>query len=268
MLGGDDGGGGGEAFAEIFGEADALGGRDGGEDGDAFEFEGVAGEFGHDGALEVVDEADAEDVVSLGGDVGVGGAGGDEGDFGGLGDGGGFEGAAGGDLAEDDGDLVAGDEFLDDGGGLAGLGLVVLSDQLEFAAEEAAGGVGLFDGEERALVGVLAEDGFLAGHRGEFAELDGVLGEGGGRDEGAGEKGEERPEGERHRRVAGGWARSQGEAQQVFNQSVGGMRSRAVGVISERGRGGLPQRWKIAAPLREFAVVVPRGGVFCEMGFP
>ena len=39
--------------------------------------------------------------------------------------------------------------------------------------------VKLLDGEEGALVGGLAEGGLLAGERGELADLDGILGEGG-----------------------------------------------------------------------------------------
>ena len=109
VLGGDHGAGRGEAFAEIFSETDALSGGDRGEDGDAFEFEGVAGELGHDGALEVVDEADAEHVVALLGDGGVGGTGGDQGDFSGLREWGDLEGAAGSDFAQDGDDFVAGE---------------------------------------------------------------------------------------------------------------------------------------------------------------
>ena len=207
LLGGDHGAGRGEAFAEIFSETDALSGGDRGEDGDAFQSEGVAGELGHDGALKIVDEADAEDVVPLGGDLDVGGAGRDEGDLSGLGDGGGFEGAAGGDFAEDDDDLVARDQFFDYGGGLTGFRLVVFGDEFEGAPEDAAGGVGLLDGETGPFVNVLAEDGFLAGHRGEFAEFDGVWlsiaagrsQQGGGRNEDAGDELDERPGGGNHR---------------------------------------------------------------------
>jgi hypothetical protein len=52
--------------------------------------------------------------------------------------------------------------------------MVVLGDEFEFAAEDAAGGVDLLDGEARALVGVLAEDGLFAGHGGELADPDGL----------------------------------------------------------------------------------------------
>ena len=98
----------------------------------------MAGEFRHHRALKGVDEANAEDVVALGGDVGSRRARGDERDPGVLRDGGGFEGAAGGDFAEEGDDLVARDEFLGNGGGFAGLGLVVLDQQLEPAAEPPA----------------------------------------------------------------------------------------------------------------------------------
>ena len=176
LLGENGAAGGGEALMEIFRQAHTLRGRGRGEDGDPAELQRVVGEFGHHRALEIIDEADAEDVVALGGDGDVGGPGGDKRDLRGLADRGGLEGPARGELAEDGDDLVAGDEFFDDRGGLAGLRLVVLGDQLELAAQQAAGGVELLDGELRALVHGLAVGGLLAGERGEFADLDGFLG--------------------------------------------------------------------------------------------
>src|SRR5688572_24273404 len=167
---------GGKAFAEIFRETDALGGGDGRENGDAVELQRFAGEFRHHGALELVDETNPEDVVAARRDLRGGGAGGDQRDPGVLADGRGLEGAAGRDFAEDGDDLVAGDELFDDRGGLARLGLVVLGEQLELAAEDAAGGVDLLDGEQRALVGILTVGGFLAGEGGEFPDFDRFLG--------------------------------------------------------------------------------------------
>ena len=141
--------------------------------------EAVLGEFRHGRALEGIDEADAEDVVAHLGHARIRGRRRDHRDLVVLGDGRGLEGPAGGDLAEEGDDLVAGDEFFDDGGGLALLGLVVLGDELDLASQDAAGGVQLLDGEEGALVRGLPEGGLLAGEGGEFADLDGLLGAGG-----------------------------------------------------------------------------------------
>ena len=80
----------------------------------------------------------------------------------GLRDGRGFQRPAGGDFAEQGHDLVAGDQLLGDGGGFAGGAAVVLGDEFELLAEQAAGGIELFDGQQRALVGRLAKGRFLA----------------------------------------------------------------------------------------------------------
>src|SRR5690606_3003792 len=120
-----------EGFAKIFGEADAVGVGDAGEDGDLGGFQIVLGELGHDGALEGINEADAENVIAGFGDLGIGRGGGDHWDFAGLGNGGGFEGAAGGDFADERDDFFAGDEFLRGGGAFAGLCLVVLGDEFD-----------------------------------------------------------------------------------------------------------------------------------------
>ena len=111
-----------------------------------------------------------------------------------MGDGAGFERAAGGDFADEGDDFVAGGELFGGGGGLAGLRLVIFVGEFERATEDAAGGVDLLEGEDDAVVGGLAEAGFLAGERGVFADLDGFggagerCGDGGGRE---GHEGEE-----------------------------------------------------------------------------
>ena len=149
-----------------------------GEDGDFFGLEGLVGEVRHHGALERIDEADAENVVAHLGDLRVGGGRGNHRDFRRLGDRRGFERAAGGHLAEDGDDAVAGDQFVDDVGGLAGLGLVVLGEEFDLFAEHAAGGVDFLDRQFGALVGRGAECRFFPGERGEFADLDGVTASG------------------------------------------------------------------------------------------
>ena len=171
-------------FDKIFCEADAVGGRNGSEHGDAAGVQRVPGEFGEDLALEWIGKADAENVTADFGDLRVGRGGRNHRDVRVLADGGGLDGAAGSDFAEDGDGLVAGDELAHGGGSLAGFGLVVLGDQLEFLAEHAGGGVDLLDREEGALVRGLAEGGFLAGERGILADLDGVVGAGGEHEQG------------------------------------------------------------------------------------
>src|ERR1035437_9630431 len=154
-----------EGFLEVLGKADAVRRGDGGEERDLFQVEAALGELRHGGALERIDEAHAEDVAANLRHARIRRRRRDHGDLEILGDGRGLEGAAGGDLAKEGDDLVAGDELLDDGGGLALLRLVVFGDQLELPAEHAARGVELLDGEEGALVRGLAEGGLLAGER-------------------------------------------------------------------------------------------------------
>ena len=144
--------------------------------------------------MERVDEAGAEDVVAGGGDGRVGGRRGEHGDLKSLGDAGALEGAAGGDLADEGDDLVAGDEFFDDGGGFAGFGLGVLDEEFDLFAEDAAGGVDLVDGEAGGLGGGVAEGAVFAGDGGVVADLDGVgggFGSAGGEEEGGGERGKQ-----------------------------------------------------------------------------
>ena len=97
-----------------------------------------------------------------------------------LANGRGLKGAPGGEITEHDDNLLPGDELLDNRGGLARLGLVILGDELKFPAEDAARGVGLLEREDGALVDALAVRGLLAGERGKLAELDGLLGGQGG----------------------------------------------------------------------------------------
>ena len=190
LLGHDGAAAGDEGFLEELGEADAVGAGDADEGGDLLGLEIIQGELRHDGALEIVDEADAEDVVAFLGDGRIGGAGGDQGDFRGLGERGDLEGAAGRHFAEDGDDFVAGEQFFGDGGRLAGLGLVVLGDEFELAAEDAAGGVEFFEGQQNSFVLGLAKGGVFAGEAGEFADFDGFGGAGERREE-EGERGED-----------------------------------------------------------------------------
>ena len=192
LFGGDDAPEGGQFFAEHFGEADAVRRRDRREEGDAFGAEGGGGECGEDGTLERVDEAGAENVSALFGDFGSGRGGRDKRDTCGLGERGDFEAVGGGAAAEKGDYFVAAEEFFGDGGGVAGLRLVVCNDDGEGAAEDAAAGVDFGDGHEHAAVGLLAERGFLAGEGFDFAEFDG-LGGGRGR-EGEGDEESEREE--------------------------------------------------------------------------
>ena len=76
----------------------------------------ILGELGHDSALKIVDEADAENVGAGLRDLGVGRARGDHRDLGVLRERSDFQGATGGDLAEDRDDLFAGKELLGHGG--------------------------------------------------------------------------------------------------------------------------------------------------------
>ncbi len=77
---------------------------------------------------------------------------------------------------------------------LAGIALVVAHEQLDLLAEQAALGVDLVDGDGEAAHDRLAGLGGLAGHGGDQAELDGLLGgRGAGYEEGrGGGAGEER----------------------------------------------------------------------------
>ena len=118
----------GELLFEILGEALGVVAFRVGEDGDFFRLEGFIGEVRHHGALERIDEADAENVVAHFGDFRVGGRRGNHRDFRRLGDRRGFERAAGSDLAEDGDHTVAGNEFIDDVGGFTGFGLIVLGE--------------------------------------------------------------------------------------------------------------------------------------------
>ena len=93
FLGDDLAAAGDEGFLEELGEAEAVGVGDAGEDGDLLRLQVLLGELRHDGALEGVNETDAEDVVAGLGDLRVGGRGGDHRDLRLLGDGGGLEGA-------------------------------------------------------------------------------------------------------------------------------------------------------------------------------
>ena len=192
MFGGDDAPEGRQFFAEHFGEAYAVRRRDRREEGDAFGAEGGGGECGEDGTLERVDETGAENVSALFGDFGSGRGGRDKRDACGLGERGDFEAVGGGAAAEKGDYFVAAEEFFGDGGGVAGLRLVVFDNDGEGAAEDAAAGVDFGDGHEHAAVGLLAERGFLAGEGFDFAELDG-LGGGRGR-EGEGDEESEREE--------------------------------------------------------------------------
>ena len=170
-----------EALLEVFCQADGVGGGDGSQDGDAFGLECFFGELGHYGALKRVNEADTEDVVADGGDLWVGGGRRDHRDLRALGDGGHLEGAAGGDLAEEGDDLFAGEELAGNGGGFAGLRLIILGEELKGAAEHAASGVDVFDGEECASVGRVAKRGFFARKGGNLADFNRL---GGGEDGG------------------------------------------------------------------------------------
>jgi hypothetical protein len=95
---------------------------------------------------------------------------------------------AGRDFAEDGDDLVARDEFLGDRGGFTRLGLVILGEQFQFAAEHAPGGVDFLDGLEGALVRGLSVGRLLAGQRRELANLDRGLGKRGVREQGGDQK--------------------------------------------------------------------------------
>ena len=172
LLGDDLATAGSEVLAEDGGEADAVGGVDGGEEGDAFGFEGGVREFSEDGALEGIDETDAENVVADLGDAGVGRGDRHHGDLRILANGRGLEGVSGGIGADDGDDFVAGDEFFDRGGGLTLFRLDIFDEVGEGATEDAALGVNLLDGEEHAFAGGDAERGVLAGEGAVVAQFD------------------------------------------------------------------------------------------------
>jgi len=98
----------------------------------------------------------------------------------------GFHAVGRGAAAEHGDNLVAGDEFSRGGRGLAGFGMHILDDELERAAEHAAAGVENLHRECEALARCLAETGFAARERFEFADADRFSGA-----EGAGDKREE-----------------------------------------------------------------------------
>ena len=189
---------GGELLPENPGDADAVGVVHGGDHGHARDAQGLARKLGQHGALERIDEADAEDVVAGLGHPRVGGGDGDHRHVRTLEHGGGLERVGRGIAPEHGHHVVAGDKFLGDGGGLARLGLVVLGSQLQRPAEHAAGGVELLDREDDAAAGGEAEGGFLAGESAVLADDDRLGGgEGGGQAQGGGQ--EKQAEGKAHR---------------------------------------------------------------------
>ena len=163
-----------ELFLEEFGEAEAVVAFHIGEDGGGMGLEGLGGEVGHDRALEGINKTDAENVIAHLGDLGIGGGRGDHGNAALLADGRGFEGTGGRDFAEHGDHAVAGDQFTNHGGGLAGLGLVVFGVEFDFLAEHAAGGVDFIHRLLDAFMGGLAEGGLGAGQGAVFAHLDDV----------------------------------------------------------------------------------------------
>ena len=157
---------------EVLGQADGVVVAEHGQDVGLLGAELFHGERGHDGALERIEEADAEVVVVAGGDGCVGAGAADGRDLGVCEVGAGGDGDAGAVGAEDDGDLI-GDQLLGRGDGLVGRGLVILDVELDLVFFAANGhgrldGVGVLDAQDL----LLAAGAVVAGLRLKYADLD------------------------------------------------------------------------------------------------
>ena len=163
LLGHNRAAAGGEGRLEVTGQSHAIIGFNVSHDGDLHGFERALGEIGQQFSLELVRETNAENIVAHLGEFNVRGRRRNHRDLVLLTDGRGFHGPRGGYLAQHSHNAVPGNEFLDDGGRFAGLGLVILIDQLDFFPEYSARRVDFLDGQLRSVMRHLAERGFLAG---------------------------------------------------------------------------------------------------------
>ena len=162
------------------------------QDRDALGLQRVRRELRHHGALEVVHETDAEDVVADLRDSRVRRRGRDHRYLVRLADRRRGEGVRRGDVAEHRHHVVLVDELGDDRAHFLGLGLVVLDQELQLLSEDASGGVDLVERLLRAVPGRDAERRDPARQRAVLADEDLASGGRGARFS-AGENRRERP---------------------------------------------------------------------------
>ncbi len=171
----------GERVGEILGETLRVGLALVDQDRDPLDAEAVlvfrvGGEARHHVALKWIDEAHAEHVVADLGHLGVGRRRRDHRRLVLLRDLPACDRERRGDLADHRQHLVLRDEARDGGADLGRLALVVVADELDLLALDAAGGVDFLDGHGEPVVRGLAEGGFGAGHRAIFTDDDFVAG--------------------------------------------------------------------------------------------